>query len=154
MPGSVVSVFQEQSGGDGICIRSLHIQQRGRRNMDMLFSPFFQVALEDPFRHVASVDVRCADDQDIHNRSSLSLPEPAIGQVPHTALHESIFPAGLHSFSASNKMKRVAVRIVSATPIVCLEAATGFEPVNNGFADRCLSHLAMPPFFSGAGERI
>ena len=26
-----------------------------------------------------------------------------------------------------------------------LEAATGFEPVNNGFADRCLSHLAMPP---------
>ena len=26
-----------------------------------------------------------------------------------------------------------------------VEAATGFEPVNNGFADRCLSHLAMPP---------
>ena len=33
-----------------------------------------------------------------------------------------------------------------------LEAATGFEPVNNGFADRCLSHLAMPPLFSGAGN--
>jgi hypothetical protein len=27
-----------------------------------------------------------------------------------------------------------------------LEAASGFEPENNGFADRCLSHLAMPPF--------
>ena len=26
-----------------------------------------------------------------------------------------------------------------------LEAAIGFEPMNNGFADRCLSHLAMPP---------
>ena len=31
------------------------------------------------------------------------------------------------------------------TPYNKLEAATGFEPVNNGFADRCLSHLAMPP---------
>jgi hypothetical protein len=30
-------------------------------------------------------------------------------------------------------------------PLISLEAATGFEPVNNGFADRCLSHLAMPP---------
>jgi hypothetical protein len=30
-------------------------------------------------------------------------------------------------------------------PLIVLEAATGFEPVNNGFADRCLSHLAMPP---------
>jgi hypothetical protein len=26
-----------------------------------------------------------------------------------------------------------------------MEAAIGFEPMNNGFADRCLSHLAMPP---------
>jgi hypothetical protein len=29
--------------------------------------------------------------------------------------------------------------------VFSVEAATGFEPVNNGFADRCLSHLAMPP---------
>ena len=33
-----------------------------------------------------------------------------------------------------------------------LEAATGFEPVNNGFADRRLSHLAMPPQKNGAGN--
>ncbi len=37
-------------------------------------------------------------------------------------------------------------------PLKLLEAATGFEPVNNGFADRCLSHLAMPPFKTGAGN--
>ncbi len=30
-------------------------------------------------------------------------------------------------------------------PLKLLEAAIGFEPMNNGFADRCLSHLAMPP---------
>ena len=34
---------------------------------------------------------------------------------------------------------------LGANPLKSLEAATGFEPVNNGFADRCLSHLAMPP---------
>ena len=38
-------------------------------------------------------------------------------------------------------------------PHFTVEAATGLEPVNNGFADRCLSHLAMPPK-TGAGERI
>ena len=42
----------------------------------------------------------------------------------------------------------------SVTRWFYMEAATGFEPVNNGFADRCLSHLAMPPKISGAGERI
>ena len=34
---------------------------------------------------------------------------------------------------------------MKTNPSHILEAATGFEPVNNGFADRCLSHLAMPP---------
>jgi hypothetical protein len=40
-------------------------------------------------------------------------------------------------------------------PPLRLEAAPGLEPGNNGFADRCLSHLAMPPFEekNGAGER-
>ena len=27
-----------------------------------------------------------------------------------------------------------------------MEAASGFEPLNNGFADHCLSHLATPPY--------
>ena len=29
-----------------------------------------------------------------------------------------------------------------------MEAASGFEPLNNGFADHCLSHLATPPMSS------
>ena len=32
------------------------------------------------------------------------------------------------------------------TLCIKVEAAIGFEPMNNGFADRCLSLLAMPPF--------
>ena len=35
-----------------------------------------------------------------------------------------------------------------------MEAAMRLELMNNGFADRCLSHLAMPPVIFGAGERI
>ena len=35
---------------------------------------------------------------------------------------------------------------ISAKLLKLLEAATGFEPVNNGFAVRCLSHLATPPY--------
>jgi hypothetical protein len=34
---------------------------------------------------------------------------------------------------------------MNRNPLFSLEAAIGFEPMNNGFADRCLSHLAMPP---------
>jgi hypothetical protein len=34
-----------------------------------------------------------------------------------------------------------------------MEAAPGLEPGNNGFADRCLSHLAMPPFYILKMER-
>ncbi len=30
---------------------------------------------------------------------------------------------------------------------MALEAATGFEPVNDGFADRSLNHLGTPPIF-------
>ena len=34
----------------------------------------------------------------------------------------------------------------TVNPSKSLEAAPGFEPGNKGFADLCLSHLAMPPF--------
>jgi hypothetical protein len=51
-------------------------------------------------------------------------------------------------------MKKGAARSIVQPLDHYLEAATGFEPVNNGFADRCLSHLAMPPLSTGAGERI
>jgi hypothetical protein len=39
-----------------------------------------------------------------------------------------------------------------------MEAAIGFEPMNEGFADLCLSHLATPPAISpdeewGVGDK-
>jgi hypothetical protein len=34
---------------------------------------------------------------------------------------------------------------MSVIPLKLLEAAIGVEPMNNGFADHCLSHLATPP---------
>jgi hypothetical protein len=43
------------------------------------------------------------------------------------------------------KEKGVQVIDISCRPLILLEAAIGFEPMNNGFADRCLSLLAMPP---------
>ena len=34
---------------------------------------------------------------------------------------------------------------IGYNPLLFLEAASGVEPLNNGFADHCLSHLATPP---------
>ena len=45
--------------------------------------------------------------------------------------------------SSPNKKGTVQIR---RSPNYYLEAAPGLEPGNNGFADRCLSLLAMPPF--------
>jgi hypothetical protein len=48
----------------------------------------------------------------------------------------------MHFLPVEHTQKRPAFR---ADLYDLLEAAIGFEPMNNGFADRCLSHLAMPP---------
>jgi hypothetical protein len=49
--------------------------------------------------------------------------------------------------------KGLQVVDILTTPMIYLEAAPGFEPGNNGFADRCLSHLAMPPWVFPFMER-
>lgn len=36
-------------------------------------------------------------------------------------------------------------RSIICNPLEFLEAASGVEPLNNGFADHCLGHLATPP---------
>jgi hypothetical protein len=41
----------------------------------------------------------------------------------------------------------------SANPLILLEAATGFEPVYNGFADRCLTTWLCRPIRSWSGKR-
>ena len=43
------------------------------------------------------------------------------------------------------KRKKGTMEDLSTVPLNLLEAASGFEPLNNGFADHCLSHLATPP---------
>jgi hypothetical protein len=62
-----------------------------------------------------------------------------------------------HIFGTSKKYSKkgafLLVRFLSSHYIPkteaqgALEAATGLEPVNNGFANRCLNHLATPPGF-------
>jgi hypothetical protein len=39
-------------------------------------------------------------------------------------------------------------------PQFLMEATSGFEPLNRGFADPCLNHLATSPFIDGAEDEI
>ncbi len=52
-----------------------------------------------------------------------------------TRTHKDVTPADFKSAASAD----------SATPAKKLEATTGFEPVNSGFANRRLNHLATSP---------
>ena len=44
------------------------------------------------------------------------------------------------------------MRTESGRRLEKLEAASGFEPLNKGFADLCLNHLATPPRCEKSGR--
>jgi hypothetical protein len=46
---------------------------------------------------------------------------------------------------------QLPIYILQSRFFVKMEAAIGFEPMNEGFADLCLSHLATPPVFRSFG---
>ncbi len=43
------------------------------------------------------------------------------------------------------KIKKGDIPCMQDITLKVLEAASGFEPLNHGFADQCLSRLATPP---------
>ena len=56
---------------------------------------------------------------------------------------------GVKFFYFNDRDKQIGVKKNSPINVLFFlvrEAAPGFEPGNKGFADLCLSHLAMPPF--------
>jgi len=61
---------------------------------------------------------------------------------PLTSWTPQLMKCRLYKNYTKGKMSRMNN---TCNPLIFLEAAPGLEPGNNGFADRCLSHLAMPP---------